>query len=346
MGPLGTGIGPEQKPTDGRFNKAEAGLMVLKGEVIWKNPDAPELKTAREVLVYVNGSRQFPVRLDPARGRATSRTFAAPIALTREQGNTIRIKPQLKAEQNSQTELSLDCKEPWTKHRLHILIVGIDVEDPRTLRDSLFLALGAELPRGKEGRFKTPLFDHGILYTMLSGPDLEAGEIRGGIDSIRSKILELRNTERWMNDLIIIYYQGVVEVDARGDRYLHTRKSLRLGNDLGEALALKSLPPMPGIQLLLLNVNRKTATVEPGAEDKARPENVAVIANVGAKEKELGNPKPPFLTRLREALRDARSGQLGDTSDNLRKLFASDTKALEEQVPSNLRPTPLQPPMR
>jgi WD40 repeat protein len=345
MGPTGNGVGALQLPrSEGEkvvFDPAESGLMLLKGEVVWKDPGATERKAAREVQVLVNGSRQFPVALDPAvAGKEDRRTFTVPIALTQKTGNEILFElPNMKREERSLSRFLIDCKNPWEKYRLHVLLVGIDIEDPIALRNNFFKALGATPPRGKVGSFKTKLFDPGTLYPILTGADLEAGQIRGQIFAIEQSIRQSRNSQHWVNDVILIYYQGAMETDAKGNRYLLTRKSQRYRNlPLNEtALSLESLPRVPGVQLLLLNVTQKNGL----DAKKLDAENAGLVAWIGLGEKQIGDVNPTFIALLGEAVSAAKTGRLGDVLEKMRQLIKQDPTQLVVSLPKILLFLPL-----
>ena len=74
-----------------------------------------------------------------------------------------------------------------------------------------------------------------------------------------------RKGAEWVNDVVLIYYQGRDFVGGDGRRRLHTDASLGYTGARADQLAVlvEELPPTPGVRLVLLNV------VDPGAPQPA-----------------------------------------------------------------------------
>jgi hypothetical protein len=155
----------------------------------------------------------------------------------------------------SRNAFQLACAAPATQQRLHLLIVGVDVKDGPALARRVLNTLGAkEQPPGLQGDFKTDAFQRSILYRVLIG-EVERGKVEAQLVEINKEIARLQRETRWLNDVILIYYQGGDLVKG-GERWLLTSRNLQYPKVDPETYAIpcRSLPRVAGAQLLLLNV--------------------------------------------------------------------------------------------
>jgi WD40 repeat protein len=257
----------EQTAERVRFDELGSGFVFLRGRVEWADGKNPQLDDPLlNVVVYVNGSRQFPVALGPRGGsRNTQRPFGVPMVLQGE-ANKIEIElPRLKQETNSRREFSLACKAPEQKQRLHVLIVGVNVADGEALKKGVLSVVGQDVPRGFEGEFKSEAFARARLAGVLFG-NVQKEAVIGQLGEIEKQIAVLQEQTKKMNDVVFIYYQGGEAEDKRGKRYLKTTLNEKFPTLPLEktALAYDDLPRMPGVQLMVLNVSRPS----PGAAEK------------------------------------------------------------------------------
>jgi hypothetical protein len=316
---------------------APEGLLLLTGHIWWDDAHTKQLDAFEEVGVEINGGRQFPTSLGRrgASGDPNRRTFQVPIVLTYEKGNEIVIElPGLKAQQGSRKRFAADCLKPWKDVRLHLLIVGVDVRDPEKLKESFFLhVLKAQGPAGLRGPFSTNPFKSGVLYQVLT-VDVTKGKVQAQLIDIREKIRELSGRNRAVSDVIVVYFQGRQKLEGQR-RFLLTRY-----NDLDpdspveqNAIDCDRLPRIPGVQWVILNVNRS------GKADQEVPLlKRAEFDYVNLPPDQTGNPAPRFLTYLGEAVDKARDGRLGEIEAELRALLKDDKGALRVELPDVLKP--------
>jgi hypothetical protein len=249
-----------------KFEKISTSLVWLVGRVTWSDPEAKQLDAKNlNVVVLVRGCRQFPVALLPRGegGDANSRGFAVPIALT-DVENPIKIEVKENRPEGettvgqqvlSRNAFKLTCAAPATQQRLHLLIVGVDVKDGAALTKRVLDTLGAtERPPGLQGEFKTEAFQRSILYRVLIG-EVERGNVEAQLVEINKEIALLHKNSKWLNDVILVYYQGE-DVVKRGERWLKTSRNIQFPDQEPEKFAIpcRSLPREAGTPLLLLNV--------------------------------------------------------------------------------------------
>ncbi len=89
----------------------------------------------------------------------------------------------------------------------------------------------ARRPRGDRGEFfRNPPFRRCVLYPVLAGWVDEA-MVRKRLDDINNQISQLKHDESYLNDVILIYYQGEDFVDpTTKKRYLKMSPSLQFSD--------------------------------------------------------------------------------------------------------------------
>jgi hypothetical protein len=245
------------------FPPADRSLVWLVGRVRWSDPKAAALDDpGLSVSITVRDCRQLPVALAP-RGtgeEANVRRFRAPIFLIGEQ-NRVRIDvPTVGQQELSRREFEIACANPSRKQRLHLLVVGVDVEDAEALKDRVLDALSAERagrPRALQGAFsRNPPFEQCYLHGVLAG-EVERSTIETQLDRINDVIVRSRKEDGWLNDVVLVYYQGEdVVIPGKRERWLKTSKNFQYKGVAPQEFALPchELPRVPGAQLMLLNV--------------------------------------------------------------------------------------------
>jgi WD40 repeat protein len=320
-----------------RFEKVSASLVWLAGRVIWSDPEAKQLDANDlSVVVLVRGCRQFPVELQ-ARGRgdnAAVREFAAPVALT-DVENAIKIevkenRPSGEAsvgqEALSRGAFTLTCTAPVTHQRLHLLIVGVGVKDGEALTKRVLDTLGAtERPAGGlQGEFKTEAFQRSILYRVLIG-EVQRGKVEAQLVEINKEIALLHKNSKWLNDVILVYYQGE-DVVKRGERWLKTSFSVQFPDEEPEVYGIpcRSLPREAGTPLLLLNVVGAPQGRAEGPGWGGDPE-IGLLRYAWSDAREPQNSEL-LLQLLEKALRT--KSRLGDVTSYLNDLIGQQPKKL------------------
>src|SRR5207244_12269721 len=112
-------------------------------------------------------------------------------------------------------------------------------------------------PVGAQGVFsKNPPFERCVLYHVLVG-DVDRGKVEAQLVEINNEITRLKRQTGWLNDVVLIYYQGEdVQIPGRSERWLKTSRNFQFPKAPPQAFAIPchALPRVPGVELLLLNV--------------------------------------------------------------------------------------------
>jgi WD40 repeat protein len=212
------------------------------------------------IQVWVNGFPQVEVLLGPAdREHPLQRPFRARILLGRKE-NTIDVRLN-GAPLDIQGDRSFlaTCQEgaKLPRQRLHLWVIGVGVEDARTLRERALAAInGRGYTQGATesfGTFETPAFVSGFFY----GPDckdLRRPRLYGTLLRIRE---QLGLNPQPSNDVVMIYYQGG-EVIAGAEQQLCLRLRPGTGQSRDDLFPLseirRSLGETRGAKLFLLDV--------------------------------------------------------------------------------------------
>jgi WD40 repeat protein len=309
------------------FPETPRSLAWLVGHVRWSDPQAKALDDRHlQVVVKVGDCRQLPVALGPRarQGEPNFRPFRVPLVLIGPK-NRIRVEvPSLGQQQQSRSEFDLACAAPTQKQRLHLLIVGVDVNDPAELKKRILDTLivkPQDRPAGAQGEFvKNPPFERCILYHVLAG-EVDRGKLEAQLAEINTEILRLRRASGWLNDIVLIYYQGEdFEVPEKRERWLKTSRNFQFPKAPPTRFAIPchSLRTVPGAQLLLLNVAGSTATRVAGSDWGGDPDT-GFLRYACNDPSEVRKADPALLGFLQEALR--KKGRLGEVVQYVNELL-------------------------
>jgi hypothetical protein len=191
-----------------------------------------------------------------------------------------------------------------------------------------------------QGPFKKELFKQAFLYHVVAKKDAMPDKIHAQLKLIESEIKELQRNTRWVNDIVILYYQGS-RVYVGDVCYLETKLNRRYPNLPVERFALdcRKLPTLPGVQLLLLNATERgqnTAGDRPPVSDPL----TGVISYANLKGEPSGTPEPRFLRLMEKAAKNAKEGRLSEMVSNL-KQFLEPQDLLKQYNLTVLGPLPL-----
>ncbi len=317
-----------------RLPASPNSLLMLHGAVQWDDPQDKALTDpALEIQVFVNNMRGFPVALAPAETNSSRprRTFQAPIALT-EKNNVVELKLiSLASQVEGDTLVHLDCTNPMKDQRLHVLIVGVDVDDAEKLKQSFFKAIGVtKAPEGLQGPFKKEPFKQAYLYQVVARQDALQETILGQLYKIKDEIQEQQRTTQWVNDVIFLYYQGSM-VYKGNTCYLETKLNRRRPYAPVEEYAIdcRKLPTLPGMELVLLNLSEKgtpTLVTRPPVNDPL----TGVVSYVSLGQEPRSTPQPHFLTLMAKALMASKVGSISEVVDNMVPLLKPDMEKLQK----------------
>jgi hypothetical protein len=254
-------------------------LVEVSGRVLWDFDNDPLARDENlEVVFVANGMAHLPVRVSkPAHPGVRERKFVGRVYLNvldpdpAVRGLT-QVRIQLRSggrpmavpqEALSQARFSVVSSAPLRKQRLHLLVVGVAVppEQQSALIANVIGAIGGAVPRPGanflSGRFERKGFEFAALYSQLGYTSKSA--INGLLNRVRLDIEDRvkRPGEEWVNDVIVVYYQGKDWVDDQGRWFLHsalTASGAAGKNPADYAIRLDALPEVPGIPVAVVNV--------------------------------------------------------------------------------------------
>jgi hypothetical protein len=151
--------------------------------------------------------------------------------------------------------------------------------------------------------------------------EVERGQVEGQLVEINNEITRLKQATGWLNDVVLIYYQGEdIEVPARKERWLKTSRNFQLPGVPPQQFAIPchDLPLVPGAQLLLLNVAEKSAAKVAGRDWGGDPDT-GLMRYACRDPIEASKAAPTLLRLLQEAIRQ--KGQLGEVVRYLNELL-------------------------
>jgi hypothetical protein len=323
---------PDPQPNgDVTFPTAPRSLVWLVGQVRWSDPAAKALDRDLQVVAKVGDCRQFPVELGP-RGKgdqANVRPFRVPMVLIGPR-NRIKVEvPSVGQQELSRREFTLACAAPAKNQRLHVLIVGVNVKDSAGLKKRLLDALAVDAkdrPRGPQGEFsKNPPFEQCILYHVLAG-EVDRSNIEGQLVEINNEIKRLAEYTGWLNDVVLIYYQGEdVVVPGKKERWLKTSRNLQFPTLPPQKFAVPchDLPRALGAQVLLLNV-AGTPDSRPAGPDWGGDPSTGFLRYVCHDPVEASSADPTLLGMLEKAIR--KKARLGEVVQQVNELLLQEPK--------------------
>jgi hypothetical protein len=264
--------------------------------------------------------------------------------LSQRRGNQIDVgivDPDLPSDSANRTELALDCANPDTKRKLHLLIVAVGAKrDEGTLiRDRAVAAVQGRAKNARE--FSTPAFQQGVIHGLLLGNTVQRNKVLFEIGRLA------RNLQP--NDVAMIYYQGDVR-EADETFYLATSSTKALADpkqtEIGRDELNRWFGSISGAQLILLDVDRSTLAQQTAQSVKARwpaDSKIAFLRFSWAVPVPAATPDVPVLLTALEQV-----GQKGGTLaqiDTRLEAFSKSTSAAQKykaglsydrQVPSLL----------
>ena len=116
----------------------------------------------------------------------------------------------------------------------------------------------ADNPNFTEGRFTHPRFGFAYLYSPRLGYT-KGGDLNALLNAVRADIerRSKRQGEEWLNDVVVVYYQGGDWAEPDGRRYLHSATTLSGAagkNRADYAIRMDNLPQTHGLLVALVNV--------------------------------------------------------------------------------------------
>jgi hypothetical protein len=140
--------------------------------------------------------------------------------------------------------------------RLHLLVIGVGTVKQELIVRALTALRGRDLDA--DGSFKTPAFPSATLYGFFpEDQSIDRDQVWGRLRTIRQRIAMSRIQPS--NDVVIVYYQGVEDLDREGEDAQRLEPCLRLrlsGQDRNDFI-----PPTSGTRA-------EPAATNPSGQDR------------------------------------------------------------------------------
>ena len=302
-------VGPDGKvvrlsvPTPGPV-AASGAFLEVHGHIEW-TADGDPIATdpSLEVVVSANRVAHLPVPCGPRAGAENKRPFTAPVFLNATETS---VKLDVRTQANSAglpqqglaaLELACKCDQPLTTQRLHVLVIGVETPEGERLAlvRRVVAAVGGRIPDRAvafdRGEFPHRAFTRAVLYEPLVR-DVAPGDVVGLFREVDREVRQTaaREGTGWVNDVVLVYYEGRDTVGADHRRRLHTHRSLAYATAAGEkhTIRLEDLPATPGVRLIVLSVvEPKPSARQADAIANNPPHLRYVLPNAAAREQLL-----------------------------------------------------------
>ncbi|HYH69164.1 MAG TPA: hypothetical protein VD866_31005, partial [Urbifossiella sp.] len=267
--PPGAAPRPLPRPAGGAAFSAAGNRVQVKGRVVFSDPAAAARSSGFDVVLYGNDVRHLPAEVDALAPGKNEAPFSALVFLSAKT-TTVRVEvarhrqtdpvPQ----QLADTRVVVETGAPLTEQRLHVLVVAPEEAENRggAMAREVIATLNGEFigsPVGfTEGPFRHKAFASATMYRPLvysvSRPDLV-----GQLNAVESRVRELAaaGPAGYVNDVVLVYYQGRDLMGRDGVRRVHTTRSLAIPSPAAaepHAVRLDALPPTSGVRFTVLNV--------------------------------------------------------------------------------------------
>lgn len=266
-------------PANAAALTAKKGKVEVKGRVIWHTGgEAVATDPFLSVVFVANGVSHLPVTVAKAEPGTRVREFSGWVYLnsadpTPKAPGTAVVRAELRSggrlvprADGTAAAVAITSAAPITRQRLHVVICGVSVAkgDQGALTRGVVSAIGgtwpADNPNFVEGEFKRDRFEMARVYRPRF-ENLQAGHLNAALDDIRRDIARRVRQEdaddEWVNDVILLYYQGSDWKDASGRWLLDsvTTAGPKKGpTAASEAISRDDLPPIPGMLVVVANV--------------------------------------------------------------------------------------------
>jgi hypothetical protein len=248
--------------------KVASGRVRLHGRIVWANPAVGKRGELFVLRVFVNGFQQLPIVRRRRSGEATT-SFEAPLLLNRARDNHIRLA--FSADNAGEpVECRVDCGEPATRLRLHVLVLSPHAKTER-IEEEVRKAIE---PRRLEGGQPATAFEEVRIAATLTGSKVFRQFVYFQLVQLKEEIVSrqmttLRRQDTPKNDVLMIYYEGGEAINNKGhffETHAPSGSSKRFGMSCDELANF--LAELPGAHVLLLDVERPAPAVDDPPRDK------------------------------------------------------------------------------
>ncbi len=258
------------RPADGGPLAATTGRLRVRGRVVFAAAAEAARGAGYEVTLYANDVRHLPVAVGRPPAGGTELTFDSPLFLNAK-ATTVRVEVARRnradplPQQLAGARLTVETSGAVTKQRLHVVVVAPEEPEGRAgaMAREVVRALNGTFIGSEEGftngPFEHKAFARATLYRPLVG-SVNRADIVGQLHVVEARVRQAAaepGPGGYVNDVVILYYQGQDLMGRDGVRRLHTTRSLRIDNPAtaeGHAVRLDELPPTTGVRFAVLNV--------------------------------------------------------------------------------------------
>ncbi len=233
---------------------APKGRVVLRGRVITSDST---MKFKRPyVKCWVNGFLQW-ARANPNPKKPTEWTFAMNLTLNQKKNNRLYLElPEAPKSPFSQTRCLVDCKQPETKQNLHMVLVGINPANRRSIDTAKLENQAKEAFSRKGGR--AAAFEKTYFHPI---------PIKVDSSRINSKLWDIHclskpEAEKGAHDVVVFYYQGEEVLNSQNEIVLRTQDRVEDNAAFTDEDLKKKLSEMYGAHLVLLDLSQPKAAAK------------------------------------------------------------------------------------
>ena len=320
------GPGTESPTFDREISSGQARLQ---GRLSWISGQKPPGQTWT-IQLWTNGFLN-PLRVSTAGATENGLQFELPITLNRTD-NRLRIEaaelPLDESQRARLADIRVICTAPEREQDLHLVIVGVEMENGRNVADPAGLRRLAERAlrlHMEEDAFRNVEIDR---YGPLTGTQAKGRIVQA---TLRHIAMRLRQDRERGSDVVMLYYQGREHHHADGRIILEDAENWVDPGAYGTSLTPESLAAsfqnIPGAHVVLLDVDEVGAVPAKSVVERwpAYP-NLGLLRVASRDRRAPGGESPTLLSMLETAISEA-----GEQTKNGEVVLLSVEKAVHDQ---------------
>jgi len=239
------------------FAKSPSAMVRLRGHIVCRDDRNTEMNGHALIRARVNEYQQFPSVVQPMKDR--KRSFTLDLLLTKPTANRIELNVTGIGIEATFVEVKT-CANPIRDQRLHVVIIGVGLKDPKVLKQDVIDLLQAKSVNGQnmgggiELYTSQPAFAEVHMYPPLYDY-VTAPQVNHLLQKLEGAIRTARRADRTpASDVVMFYYRGTEGHDEGGYYYLTSDSdsdptAVIRANELG-----KRFSASPGTAVMFLDV--------------------------------------------------------------------------------------------